>query len=335
MRKRKFTYLDFKHIEDWHNARHRHGLGGSEVGTIFSLNPYESKGELFWRKIQPQATFKPPNKAMLMGQLLEDYVADLWQYWDGEWESNFIEGKKVRRCRKINKMVLNPEYDWLYANIDREILSTSIHGKQGILECKNYSKSHINRYEEGIAPSSIFQINTYMLVMEANYAELAMKLDGNDFDVSIFTPMDDFQEMIIKATKIFWDLVKEGRSIMSSDLTYDQKQERIAQIEPEPEGTEIYEMYLKERFKADNQKQPIAGTPELLKTVKELVKYKEKEKEVHKEVLLRENQLKNTMRESEVIAFEHGNCSWKEDSNGTRRFNIQKKLLNYVNTTTT
>lgn len=80
--------------DDWHNARK--GIGGSDIGTIAGLNPWNSAYTLFMQKTGriPGIT---ANTAMRLGSAFEKPIRDLWAadnagfltvYDTGTWQSN-------------------------------------------------------------------------------------------------------------------------------------------------------------------------------------------------------------------------------------------------------
>ena len=106
--------------EQWLEYR-RTGLGGSDAAVVMGLTPYRSKIEL-WADKTGRMPETEDNEAMRTGRDLEQYVAE-----------RFCEaaGKKVRRR---NYIFQHDEYDFITANVDREII-----GENAGLECKTTS----------------------------------------------------------------------------------------------------------------------------------------------------------------------------------------------------
>jgi len=115
--------------ETWLEYR-KQGIGGSDVAAIAGLNPWRSPMAVWLEKtgqIEPQKE----NEAMYWGAALEDIVAQ---------EFSKRTGLKVHRK---NFMLQHPEYPFMLANIDREILDPD--KGRGILECKNYKRIQYKR----------------------------------------------------------------------------------------------------------------------------------------------------------------------------------------------
>ena len=70
---------------EWH-AERRNGIGGSEVGTILGLNPYESAYALWAKKTDRIPSEIEENWAIRFGKAFEDPILQLWQEEHPEWE---------------------------------------------------------------------------------------------------------------------------------------------------------------------------------------------------------------------------------------------------------
>ena len=96
--------------EQWLGFR-KCGLGASEVGAVMGLSQYKSNVELFYDKIGQGLGFSVENIAMFMGTELEQFIANLWQFWDGT-EAGMIENfrnqNKVRKMQRVNAYIQNP-----------------------------------------------------------------------------------------------------------------------------------------------------------------------------------------------------------------------------------
>ena len=120
------------------------------MGTILNLNPYETAARTYHEKIGSMEPMKDDTEFMFWGRELEDKIAEVWQYWDGTdfgYLDNMAEGKIIRRCRKVNGYVVNPDYPWLFGSLDRLINKEGGRNmftgepleEESILECKTLS----------------------------------------------------------------------------------------------------------------------------------------------------------------------------------------------------
>lgn len=70
---------------EWHSER-RNGVGGSEVGTILGLNPYESAYALWAKKTGKIPSEIQENWAIRFGKAFEEPILRLWQEEHPEWD---------------------------------------------------------------------------------------------------------------------------------------------------------------------------------------------------------------------------------------------------------
>ena len=82
-------HFDDNEEEAWHTRRLT-GLGGSDIGTVLGLNPYQTIDEL-WRIKTTRASGFEGNAATHWGHILEDVVAQ---------EFAAVTGRKVMRSGK-------------------------------------------------------------------------------------------------------------------------------------------------------------------------------------------------------------------------------------------
>lgn len=70
---------------EWHSER-RNGVGGSEVGTILGLNPYESAYALWAKKTGKIPSEIQENWAIRFGKAFEEPILRLWQEEYPDWD---------------------------------------------------------------------------------------------------------------------------------------------------------------------------------------------------------------------------------------------------------
>lgn len=322
--------------EEWLAYRHT-GIGASEVGAILGLDDYMSSLELFYYKIGDVARFDVESMASFMGRESEDLIAKLWQYWDGSEESmimNFRAGKVVRRCRRVNAFVKNLDYPWLYVNLDREIVRYDERGP-GTLELKTISGFESDKWEAGLPPKHITQVQTQMLVKDWTWGEMAIMRDGRRFDVLPFDRRDSIVEAIVTRTHNFWLNVVAARKLVTEKyaaiISYNQRRvdeldEQIMKLAPEPDGTLAYAEYLSEKFNK-------ASLAERRGTVEEeewAVAHRgvvEQLKDIEENKITYENRLKHAMADHQVLDFgASGKVYWTKSKDGNRIFRNKIKV---------
>lgn len=188
--------------EEWLSWR-RGGIGGSDAAVIVGLNPYRSRLELYADKLglMPE---REDSEAMRIGRDLEAYVAQRWAE---------ATGKKYRRA---NFMYCHDRYDFIRANVDREVI-----GENAGLECKTTSVFNKSDFENGETPLTYYcQCQHYMAVMGYERMYLAVLALGKAFYHFVIERDENEINTLLENEVEFW------------------KQHVENKIPPEPDGSE-------------------------------------------------------------------------------------------------
>ena len=256
------------HTKEWFEYR-KSGIGGSEVATVLGLNKFDTVTRTFYEKIGAIEPRQFDNARMFFGRYMEDNIAELWKYYDGTpegWIENYKNKKIIRDCRAVNGFVVNPSYPWLFASLDRvQNIKGGINLIQGtplkteaVLEIKTLSYWSAQMWTDQIPISYLLQIHQYMIVLETNYAEIAILKDGNEFIVEKYERDDNLCEKIIDISKAFWfnrvvpaqqAHAKKVEAEKQGNILESEKYEAIIQnLEPEPDHSPAYEQFMSEKF---------------------------------------------------------------------------------------
>ncbi len=198
--------------DEWLAFR-RTGIGGSDAGTVCGLHPYSSLIEL-WADKTGRLPEKEDTEAMRTGRDLEEYVA-----------RRFCEatGKKVRRRNAIFR---HDKYDFILANIDREV-----DGEKAGLECKTTGVFNRSDFENGEIPLYyLCQCRHYMNVMGYDKMYLAVMVMGKAF-YWFEIPYDK----------------REGEALLDLEINF-WNNHIIPDIRPEPDGSESAKAVLDRLF---------------------------------------------------------------------------------------
>lgn len=187
IRSRGLTMIPYGSREEWLAIR-RGYIGGSDAGAIVGLNPYASAFSV-WAEKTGKAPEFGGNVSTRVGTELEALVARLFEE---------ETGKKVQR---MNFTLVNRDYPFACANIDREIL-----GEDAILECKTTNSFvNVKKFRTGEYPEQWYaQITHYLAVTGAKRAYLAVLIECREF--RIFTLERDEEEIkaLMDAERDFW-----------------------------------------------------------------------------------------------------------------------------------
>jgi putative phage-type endonuclease len=258
-----------QHTDEWYQFR-KNGIGGSEVGNLLLPNPdYDSAIWIFHEKIGTIPQRKFDNESMFWGRELEDQIADKWRFWDGTQEGyieNFKNKRLIRDCRNVNGYVVNPKYPWLFASLDRvmnvkggrNLITSNPLTTEAVLECKAMNQWVAQKWEDSMPIYYLMQIHQYMIIIESDYAEIAVLESGNKLRVEKIQRDDGLCEKIIHITQGFWE-----NRILPAKTAFRKKQEaekvgnisevekwdaEITRYEPDPDKTKSYQEFLNKKF---------------------------------------------------------------------------------------
>jgi putative phage-type endonuclease len=310
-------------------------VGGSDASTLLGLNPWTSKITR-WNQSVGTANMKNiDNEVMFHGRLLEDYVADLWQYWTGdpvEMINNYQSKTKLRKSIRRNSIFINPEYPFLFANIDRQITSHDTEEGKGILEIKTISGYNADKWEGGIPPYYIAQIQLYMLVLGYNYGQFAFLKDGRHMDVFTVEANPNIQATIVEEAFNFYNSVQDARKIIEEGRPTNPTEayRMISHLEPdiEDEYKVDLDQFLSEKHKAMVDRISIDSDDELKNLTREYVQARQEEKLAKETKQLHMQQLKQIMlhRGAQEVDFgDSGKIVWG------KTFNVRFKEKAEVN----
>jgi putative phage-type endonuclease len=328
---------------EWFEYRNN-GLGASSAAIVCGLSPYKpTKMQLFYEKVgtmEPDRTMSAP---AFHGIYQEEYVANLWRYYDGTEEGymeQFESGNVIRNASELVGFVQNPKYPHLYCNLDRVIekgsrklnedgtLSDELTSKPCPLEIKTMNSFVYKKYD-GVPDMYIIQVHQQMMIMECDYSEIAILIDGRGFKVFPIERNEEIIEMIAANTFDFWRRVIQGRQALiqaeqaKEDGDYDKYDDYmgvIQQLEPEPDDNENYSTFLSDTHTVEQEimmgNDDLLGQVQHLQTVKEMIKQLEKEK---REL---ENKVKNEFRKESVEKIEfpgHGYMRYYQRANNNTK----------------
>ncbi len=269
------------HTNEWFDYRTT-GIGGSEMSTVLGLNRYDTVTRTFYEKIKMVEPRHIDNAKMFFGRYMEDNIAELWKYYDGTsdgWIENYKNKKIIRDCRAVNGFVVNPKYPWLFGSFDRvqnikggrNLISGNPLTTEAVLEIKTLSYWSAQMWQDQIPISYLIQIHVYMIILETDYAEIAILKDGNEFSVEKYMRDDNLCEKIINISHDFWHKLvvpakeahaKKVEAEKAGNMSEVEKWDaRIQELEPEPDQSEAYTAFMSEKFL--RERDSVQGTMEL------------------------------------------------------------------------
>ena len=310
--------------ETWVAERQTY-LGGSDVGTVFGLNDYMSRVELFYQKLG-EITLNPDNSYAFMGRFFEEPIAQLFKYWDGDTDSvvnNYNAGRVIRDVRRTNFRYVHEDYPWISCNLDRFFKEQN--GRRGLIDCKNMMYWVERKWEAGIPPYHVMQVTTYMGVLGMKHSYIVVLVGGNRLEVYPIEFNQEIFDSIVETTRDFWNRVEQAKALINkhgwtgnrlvAELSY-------RGIEPDGENNEAYEAFLKKRQTPEEGFRP--GTEELLDVARALEALKgDKDLMVQQEVDYRCQLLEAIGNSQGLEWFGTGNkVTWYPNKNGVRTLRL-------------
>lgn len=167
------------------------GLGGSDIATLFNINPFSTKLELYLQKrgeIEPIAD----NSRTKAGRVMEQVIATM------------VSERTGSKLRRVNRTLRHPKHDFLIAHIDRDFV-----GIDKGLEIKNVSPRMgylwgKDGQPDAIAEYYVPQPHHYMLVLDYPAFDVAAYFGGDDLRIYPMERDPEMDEIIIEMAHDFW-----------------------------------------------------------------------------------------------------------------------------------
>jgi putative phage-type endonuclease len=342
MKKHLVRHLIETHSPEWYEFR-ANGVGSSEIGTVLGLNQYQLAGSLFLEKIGYRKPFEG-NVATYWGTVNEQQVADGWERLDpnnpDSLNTNLKNGTKYRTCHKVKGYIGNPQYPWMFTSPDRiankgqfSPFTGEVIEEEFIVECKTAIGFVLKKWEDGVPPTYIAQVQQQMMMTELNYSEIAILGDGRNLEIFPVLPSEYMQETIAHETEVFWNVCLQGKVLMdeyNSSKSEEEKtliMDKIHDIFPRPkEGQEeLYKEFLNKKYVEDQV--IIKGDEDVLSACMEMNQLEEVSKNVKNMIEGRKNIVREFMAEHDTIEFDlyPGRVTWKTNKRGSRVFSNKVK----------
>ena len=185
--------ITYSSKEEWLALRKKLGVGGSDAGAVIGFNPYKSAYTLWAEKTGRISEFEG-NLITEVGSYLEEFVAKLFER---------ETGKKVRRK---NKMLVNTDYPWAFADVDRLVV-----GEKALLEIKTTNSFPIMKQaRSGEFPEQYYsQCVHYLAVSGLEKAYLAVLIGCRDFKIFELERDEGEISALMTAEADFWDKVQK------------------------------------------------------------------------------------------------------------------------------
>jgi putative phage-type endonuclease len=179
------------------------GIGGSDVAAILGLSPWKTALQVYMEK-RGEIEEESENRFTKWGSILEPVIL-------AEYEQQ--TGEKVSRP---NQLIRSYRYPFMIANVDG-LIEKSENGKRTyckIVEIKTAMQFVANQWGEintdQLPDHYLTQVHHYMTVLDAQEADVAVLIGGNDFRIYNVKRDSEISKMLIEKEAAFWEMVRNG-----------------------------------------------------------------------------------------------------------------------------
>ncbi|WP_350016215.1 lambda-exonuclease family protein [Rhodanobacter sp. IGA1.0] len=262
------------------------GIGSSDAATAVGLNPYKSQLELWLEKTgRVAANQESPgmDDPRYWGTLLEPFVATAYQE------------KTGRKVRRINAVLQHPTFNFMLANIDREVVGSP---EVQILECKTAGEFGSHLWRDGVPEYVQLQVQHQLAVTGKQAADVAVLLCGQQLEIHrIQRDEEVIARLVVLETK-FWECVQHD-------------------IEPPADGSESSARALRQMYRGNDTSLDFSQDDALSQTFAALsaLKTEVDEKEELAEQL--KQSIQQAMGDASKAVFATGEVTYKRSKDGT------------------
>ena len=261
----------------------QNGIGSSDAAAAVGLCPYKSQLELWMEKTgRRQADEQPPDQdsPMYWGTLLEPYVAAAYTQ------------KTGRKVRRLNAVLQHPTFNFMLANIDREIVGCP---EAQILECKTAGEFGSRLWQDGVPEYVQIQVQHQLAVTAKAAADVAVLLCGQKLEIHRIRRDEDVIGRLIILEARFWEHVEKD-------------------IAPPADGSESAGNALRQLYRGNDTVADFSGDETLSGQFDELVALRSEleAKEARAEVL--KQSIQQAMAEASRAIFRAGEVTFKRAS---------------------
>ncbi len=271
---------------DWLEVR-KQGIGGSDAAAAVGLSPYKSQLELWLEKTGRDGGLKKPDptdttEPVYWGNLLEPIVAASYTQQTG------------RRVRKLNAVLQHPQFPFMLANLDREVIGDP--GVQ-ILECKTAGEFGARLWREGVPEHVQLQVQHQLAVTGKEAADVAVLICGQKLEVHRIKRDGDLISRLITLEATFWEHVESDTA-------------------PPADGSDSADRALRCLYPGNATTVDFSDDRRLSSTFADLVSLRAAIEACEKQAEQMKQTLIQAMGDASVAQFETGRISFKRSKDG-------------------
>ena len=195
-----YKEIAYNNEQEWHDIRRKH-IGGSDVGIIMGLNPYNSDIQRLWRikTGREQQEDISNNPAIVRGVKSEDLLIE-----------HFKINNPNYSVSKLKKTLVSLKFPFMSANLDSVLINEK--GEKGVLEIKtSYCptfKHYTENWKEDIPIYYYLQVQHYLMVTGWKYAilyaDLKLGFADNEHKFKQYYIVRNVEDIEILIQKEIW-----------------------------------------------------------------------------------------------------------------------------------
>jgi putative phage-type endonuclease len=274
--------------QQWLEIR-RGGIGSSDAAAAVGLNPYKSQLELWLEKTGHTAVAPDDQEddwgPTYWGTLLEPIVAAHYTRQSGN------------RVRRVNAVLAHPEYPWMLANLDREVVGVD---DVQILECKTAGLNGARLWRDGVPDYVQLQVMHQLAVTGKAAADVAVLVCGQELRIHRIERDDSVIGHLIQLEQEFWQMVQN-------------------RVRPPADGTDSAERALKQLYPRDEGEHLVfAGDPYLEDIFQQLLDAKAQLEQEERRSAGLKQAIQERMGTATTAVFSAGSVTWKRTKDSAR-----------------
>lgn len=283
----------------------RSGLGGSDIAAVCGLSPFRKPIDVYLDKVaEGEPDELPPTNAQRFGSVLEPVVADEYARRHevevlGPFSSMRVEGRPWH-LYTLDRIVLTskPEGITTIAAAGRELPPRDAIDR--VLEIKTAGIGTARTYgadgTDDLPEHIVCQVAWYLAAVEVEQATVAALINTSDYREFHVQRDRELEGYLLDEGEKFW--------------------QRIARREPpEPDGSESFGQYLRQRFDR-NVGNILPANPEVDEFAADLAAMRRHAKQTAQGIELLEQRIKLAIGDADGIETSSGRISWKCDRVG-------------------
>lgn len=169
------------------------GINGYDIGAIMGVAKNSTIYNVYSEKIE-----------FINGDIIVKQLLSEEEYWKLTFKEMTAREYSIRTNKKVrneNKIIVDEEYDFMIANIDKRIV-----GENSILICKTENIFAFKEWDGGkLLESYILEAQHNMRVCKAEKCIITSIIDGKRFIYKEVVRNNKIIDMIIQIEKDFWN----------------------------------------------------------------------------------------------------------------------------------